>query len=97
MTAPLSETARELWDYMSLLCEEAYNVSWIQHLEYALWYAVSNGPMQYGRLAITEHHIAHLKHLSDLCDGWIAFEEEWVSTAEWERLYRGNIDHPRIG
>ncbi|MEJ2130691.1 MAG: hypothetical protein P8Y95_03500 [Gammaproteobacteria bacterium] len=93
----LSAEAHELWDYMSLLCEEAYNVSWIQHLEYALWYAVINGPMQYGRMKITERHIAHLKRLSTACAGWIAFDRTWVRTDEWERMYRDNLDQTSIG
>lgn len=97
MAEPLDETARELWDYMSLLCEEAYDQSWIAHLEYALWYALRNGPMQYGRLMITEHHIAHLRHLSDDCEGWIAFDQVWVPAEKWEEMYRGNLDHTRIG
>ncbi|MEE9253348.1 MAG: hypothetical protein V3U43_00285 [Pseudomonadales bacterium] len=96
MPAQLSENARELWDYMSLLCEEAYDQSWIQHLEYALWYALCNGPMQYGRLTITEHHIAHLKRLSDDCRGWIAFEKTWVPSEKWKEMYRGNLDHTEI-
>lgn len=97
MPEALDDNARELWDYMSLLCEEAYDRSWIAHLEYALWYALSNGPMQYGRLTITEHHIAHLQRLADKCGGWIAFEKTWVPLARWEEMYRGNLDQTRMG
>lgn len=81
---------KRLADYMSDMSEEAYCAGWMVGLEYVLWSAVIDGPRKYGRLEITDEHIAKLKELSDACGGWIRFDYEkgeiFVSSGEWLRM-----------
>ena len=87
----MTAEAAALRDYMSELSEQAWYAGWMTDLEYALWDAVEHGPRSYGRLDITEHHIARLQELSTACGGWIRFgndapEEEFVALDPWKRL-----------
>jgi hypothetical protein len=76
---------------MSDLSEEAYYAGWMDGLEYALWEAVTGVRREYGRLALTEAHRAHLRELSDNCGGWIVFDDDtektWVPLAEWKKRF----------
>ena len=88
-----------LRDYMSELSEKAYCAGWMSGLEFALWKAVREGPMCYGRIQIEDEHIMRLRQLSERCQGWIrsddAHEEVGVSIEEWNRLYENEHDqHP---
>ena len=83
--------AAALRDYMSELSEEAYHAGWMRDLEYDLWDAVEHGPRSYGRLELTEQHIAKLRELSAACGGWIQFhedapEEDFVPLERWKRI-----------
>lgn len=76
---------------MSELSEEAYSAGWMERLEYELWAALITGPRDYGRLRVTSEHIAHLRQLSHVVDGWIAFddtnEETLLPLPEWEKRF----------
>ena len=89
----MTREAAALRDYMSDLSEEAWYAGWQMDLEYALWNAVEHGPRSYGRLHITEQHIAKLRELSAACGDWIQFaddarEEEFVPLDAWKRRSR---------
>ena len=71
----MSPEAAALREYMSSLSEEAWYAGWMMDLEYALWDAVEHGPRSYGRLDVTEQHIAKLRDLSAACGGWIRFAD----------------------
>lgn len=81
---------------MSKLCQQAYATDWIPHLEYALWHAVVNGPMSYGRITITDAHIAELRRLSQAGGIWVYFDEELgecsIPVEEWQDVYSRNVD-----
>lgn len=94
MLADLNPDARALADYMSALSEEAYCAGWMEGLEYALWDAVSTGPSDYGRLAITAEIVQKLKALSSACNGWIHFDEDaeetFIPRPAWLLKYQNN-------
>ena len=71
MLKTLETHARQLAEYMSGLSEDAYHAGWINGLEYELWNALIDGPGTYGRLQITNDHIARLRELSATAAGWI--------------------------
>ena len=83
--------ATELMKYMSDLSERAYCAGWMDGLEYALWKAVLEGRLKYGRMQITRAHTAKLKELSDRCGGWIAWDdasgEMFVPLGRWQKMY----------
>lgn len=87
MLADLSESQRELANYMSAISEEAYAAAWIEGLEFELWRAVQDNPFPYGRLQLTNTHTKRLKELSQNCGGWIRFdektEEQFVPFSVW--------------
>lgn len=91
MPRELSPDERALADYMSELSEEGYYAEWMHGLEFDLWRAVKTGPARYGRLDLTEEHLAALRGFAARCGGWIALDEEgeegWVSFEEWERRF----------
>jgi hypothetical protein len=88
----MNPSAQTLADYMSEISETAYCAGWMEGLEFALWRAVTEGPMRYGHLDITQEHIYKLRTLSDNCGGWIVFddkkEETFIGLDAWRRLYR---------
>ena len=92
----MTPEAETLKDFMSELSEEAYSAGWMSGLEYALWYAVLNGPLEYGRLSIDEVHIERLKELAGACAGWIVFEdrdsESWVPMPEWVATFDRDLE-----
>jgi len=96
MHPEMDENEIVLKEYMSELSEEAYEATWMMHLEYALWYCVLNGPKKYGRLDITEEQINQLKKLSDLCGGWVVWDisrdPEFVNIDNWHKIYNANIE-----
>ena len=90
--------------YMSELSEEAYCAGWMLGLEFALWEAVVDLRVDYGRLVLTPEHKKRLQALSAACGGWIFFdnerEETWEPVADWERhfsVWQGRAHSPRSG
>lgn len=85
---------KQLADYMSDLSERSYCASWMDGLEYVLWSAIVKGARKYGRLEITDEHIAKLKALSDDCGGWVIFDDEagetFVPLDKWLGIYESN-------
>jgi hypothetical protein len=90
--ALLTETQEALVALMSDISEEAYYASWMEDLEFVLWYAVLHGPFSYGRTFIDEQLIEQLAQLSKQTEGWIVFKDETWETpivqAEWIELFR---------
>jgi hypothetical protein len=95
MRHAMTPSAQALTDYMSELSESAYYAGWMKGLEFALWWAVTDGPRLYGRLDITAEHISKLRALSDACGGWIVFDDEteetFVDLDAWRRIYAERI------
>jgi hypothetical protein len=95
MIEALEGEIKRLADFMSDLSEEAYSAAWMDGLEYALWYAVENGRMTYGRLDINDSQILALKDLSDSVGGWVYFddevEESYIAIERWTQMYNENI------
>ncbi|MBF0502245.1 MAG: hypothetical protein HQM09_19040 [Candidatus Riflebacteria bacterium] len=95
----MSPAAQALTDYMSELSETAYCAGWMDGLEFALWQVVTEGPRQYGCLVITQKQVSELRMLSDICGGWIVFddrtEETFISLDAWQRLYNDHINNVR--
>jgi len=95
----LEGTVYELAEFMSELSEQAYSATWMDGLEYALWYALENGPMEYGRLSIRDDNLAKLKVLSDAVGGWVYFDDEieetFVEIGAWIEKYQQNIEDHR--
>jgi hypothetical protein len=90
MLADLSQSQRELAEYMSSISEDAYAAAWIEGLEFELWRAVEEIPFRYGHLQLTSVHAKRLKELSQNCGGWIRFdektEEQFVPFSVWLAL-----------
>lgn len=97
----MDKNAQALSDYMNMLAAQAYAGGRLQHLEYVLWHALVTGPLQYGRLAITEQHIRELRDLSYQCEGWIVFDEggggAWEPLAGWQDMYTRKVDRVTFG
>jgi hypothetical protein len=91
----LTPQQRELATYMSELSELSFSAGWMEGLEQALWRCATTGPFRYGHLQLTVEHARRLKELSDLCGGWIRFDdnhdEVFVPLAEWLRLAAKSI------
>ncbi|HPG60519.1 MAG TPA: hypothetical protein PK586_00825 [Casimicrobium sp.] len=87
MLADLSQSERELAEYMSSISEDAYAAAWIEGLEFELWRAVQEIPFRYGRLQLTSVHAKRLKEMSQNGGGWIRFdektEEQFVPLSAW--------------
>jgi hypothetical protein len=87
----MNTDATKLKEYMSELSERAYCAGWEEGLEYALWKAVLNGRLKYGRLQITRAHTTKLKELSDKCGGWIVWNEVsgemFLPLDRWQQMY----------
>lgn len=92
----LSPEAELLRAHMAGLCRHAWGSDWVDHLEYALWHALVQGPMRYGRLELTATHLATLRKLRDACGGWIMQDRthglRFVPLEAWQDLYSGNVD-----
>lgn len=92
----LSAEAEQLRACMSSLCLRAWGRDWADHLEYALWHALVQGPMRYGHVELTAECIAKLRSLRDACGGWIMQDRaggfRFVPLDAWQDLYCGNVD-----
>ena len=90
MLADLTPGQAALADAMSAISEDAWNASWMDGREAALWQAVESGASHYGRFEIGQARLDELKRLSDDCGGWIVFddalEETFMPWAEWHVL-----------
>ncbi len=97
----MTPAAKELLEFMTCIATAAYPSGRQQHLEFALWYTVVNGPMSYGQYEITEPDIARLRELSYACDGWIVCRDgaspEWVPLREWQDIFSRHIDLVNLG
>lgn len=86
---------------MQQLSRLAYDEQWVQHLEYALWYATIHGPMDYGRHSLDNEDIARLKALSAACGGWVYYREgsgaTFVVTREWQDIFSCNFELVSLG
>ena len=91
MLSDLDQHQRALAEFMSSLSEAAWNAKWMNGLEFELWRAIIDGPFRYGRLELTAVHVTRLHGLSELCGGWILFddklEEVFVSADRWKNVY----------
>lgn len=80
---------------MSDISEEAYTAGWMSNLEYALWGAVLNGPVKYGRYFISQDDINTLIKLSNEFNCWIYFDHDTLETAipitEWREKYNSYL------
>ena len=88
----LNEKQQALGDFMSEISEEAYCASWMEDLEYVLWYAILHGPVSYGRKVIDEQIIAQLKRLAEETGSWTLFDDiTWqtaVTLPVWQEMFR---------
>lgn len=70
---------------MSQVSEDEYCAGWLIGLEYILWEALL------GKSKLTLNPTVHnrLVYLSELCGGWIIWEdgETYIPIKEWEELY----------
>lgn len=91
MLKDLTQSQRALSDYISELSELAYNASWMNGVEFALWNAMVGQQKVYGRLELNEEIISRLKELSSACSGWIVFddilEETFFPLNEWRKKF----------
>ena len=91
MLSELNKDERLLAELMSDISERAYCAGWMKGLEHALWSAVLGGGRQYGRHMISDSELSELQELSNICSGWIVFDEEheeiFVSLADWGIKY----------
>ena len=97
MIQDLNKEQALLAEYMSALSEEAYSAGWMDDLEYALWKILISEKTSYGRLNITKEKLEKLKELSNLCEGWIYFddtnEETFINLNSWEIMYKSNYEN----
>jgi len=88
----MNSNQQALCDFMSEISEEAWYASWMEDLEYVLWYAILHGPIAYGRKLIDEQTILQLKRLSEIADSWIVFDDDtWEKTVTlnaWQELFQ---------
>lgn len=96
----LSPEAEHLRERMSGLCRRAYDQDWADHLEYSLWHAVVQGPMNFGRIHLDAGIVDELRELADACGGWIQTwrdgSVECVALADWQDRYAANVDPVRM-
>jgi hypothetical protein len=78
------------------LCRAAYGTDWADHLEYALWHAVVQGPMDFGRIHLDQGTLDELRRLADACGGWIRTDRdgtvECLRLEAWQDCYAANVD-----
>lgn len=79
--------AEALGVVMSEISEECYCAGWLSGLEYILWRFVVNGPGSFGQGEVDAAAVARLKHLSEVCGGWMVWDEvawrRFVPMSEW--------------
>lgn len=88
----LSSAAADLRDCMSQLSEDCYCAGWIGSLEYLLWTAVMNGPVETGNWKVTQSDIERLRLLARRCGGWIVWDDvlraaKWLPIEDWLRQF----------
>jgi hypothetical protein len=88
----LNTPQRALCNLMSDISEAGWAAGWMEDLEYVLWYAIFNGPANYGYKFIDEQTILQLKQLSEKADSWIVFDDDTRETAVtipvWQEMFR---------
>ena len=91
MLNELSHDQLLLAEFMSDISERAYYAGWMKGLEHALWAAVTGGNRHYGHHVISESELSKLRELSQICEGWIRFDEEheevFASISDWREKY----------
>jgi hypothetical protein len=97
----MSVEAEQLADYMEALSEDCWCATWMDGLDFALWYALQNGPTRYGHGQITEEHIDNLRRLSVQCRGWIRWSEQdrkvaFTPLIDWTRIYHAEPEPQRF-
>ena len=97
----LTPEQRKLETFMSDISEKCYCAGWISGLEYTLWYAVENGPLEYGHGIVTPEEIEQLKKLSQACSCWIFMDDDKEETAIelllWKQKYDEFISKYPVG
>ena len=88
----LSPAAIDLRLAMSAISEDCYCAGWLISLEYQLWSAVMNGPVEAGCWNVTQSDIDRLRLLARRCGGWIVWDETqlneaWLPIENWLRQY----------
>jgi len=93
--------AEQLASYMENLSETCWYATWMDGLDFVLWYALEHGPLRYGHGEVTEEHIGNLRRLSDYCAGWIRWSDQDQNTvftplAEWKGIFHAERDPQRF-
>jgi hypothetical protein len=88
----LTEAQNELASEMGQISESGYCAGWMFGLEFRLWKILSEGPCEFGAIDITSDQSDRLRTLSDLCGGWIAWDDSivdrnFVPMLEWQRRF----------
>lgn len=100
MSEQLTGDAEKLRQRMSSICRAAYGEDWVEHLEYALWHGLVNGPMTYGRTELTRKVLTELRSLSDACAGWICMDSQGIARClplyQWQDQYCAKLDRVQM-
>lgn len=92
-TQPNNDYIGILANLMSDISERCYHAGWMDQLEYFLW-GVCQGEHSpdYGHGFVTIQDVAALKWLSNICGGWIYFDEEngetFIRLSDWMNEYK---------
>jgi len=91
-TTEQKNAARRLLEIkMSAISEYCYCACWLDGLEYSLWSFVQEGPRNWGQREVTQNDIDELKLLSEICGGWIIwddkYKEAFIDMGTWLELY----------
>jgi len=103
MTTPRDEPdpRHALRELMSELSEDAYCAAWHPDTEYRLWEILKGERSAWMALAVADQRIAELRRLHLATGGWWRWnpeldggwgDQEFVSAADWERLYAATVD-----
>jgi hypothetical protein len=85
---------------ISNISERCYYASWMDDVEYILWYSLQEGPRRYGHDEISLDDITALKMLSDRCKCWIYFDDVMEETpiplelwhVKYTEFIKGNLE-----
>jgi hypothetical protein len=87
-----SLASERLLDYMRYLGVKYLQTENAPGLDYALWYAIINGPER-----LTEEEVGELHQLSEMAGGWWRLdgvpEPEFLSFEDWEAFYNGQFSY----
>ncbi len=91
----------QLMELMQTISERCYYATWIKNLEYVLWDALKNGPLNYGHDQVTNQDIQQLQALAITGDAWVYFdeqtEEQIINLAAWEMKFaHHSMTNPRL-